>query len=59
MNNFTLVAANADSGVLTKAKASYCKQSASYNKKKATMVLLSSHIHTVHFLNDSGFTTLK
>lgn len=34
MNNFALVTANGDGGILTKAKASYCKQSASYVKNK-------------------------
>lgn len=35
MNNFALLVANGHSGVLTKAKTSYCKQSASYVKDKA------------------------
>lgn len=35
MNNFAVAAVNSDNGVFTKAKTSYCQQSASYIKNKA------------------------
>lgn len=35
MNNFAVAAVNSDNGVFTKAKTSYCQQSASYVKNKA------------------------
>lgn len=56
MNNFAVAAVNSDNGVFTKAKTSYCQQSASYVKNKANSgIIVQYYSSGIFFFYKSDF----